>query len=53
MRKLMFLSTLKEVTARNCPIVKEIGIKGRGSGQVVGLYAFYSNDPSSNPSEVL
>ena len=27
-------------------------IEGRGSGQVVSVLAFYSNNPSSNPAEV-
>ena len=31
---------------------RKVGKVGRGGGQVVSMFAFYSNDPSSNPAEV-
>ena len=30
---------------------KEIRVEGRGGGQVVSILAFYSDNPSSNPTE--
>ena len=33
----------------DCPIKEDMG---RGGGQVVSMFAFCSDDPSSNPAEV-